>query len=94
MADAAEPISPELALVCPELRSRALAALPDPTWEALLAQTRTRAATTTVEETRPGVLGALATYLVGLLWPIVIGTVAAIAVTAVLTVVADAYALR
>jgi hypothetical protein len=39
-----EAISPELALVCPELRLRAIAALPDPDWDAVLARVRLRAA--------------------------------------------------
>ena len=38
-----EAISPELALVCPELRLRAIAALPDPDWDAVLARVRLRA---------------------------------------------------
>ena len=38
-----EAISPELALVCPELRVKAIAALPDPDWDAVLARVRLRA---------------------------------------------------
>ncbi len=38
-----EVISPELALVCPELRLKAIAALPDPDWDAVLARVRLRA---------------------------------------------------
>lgn len=41
-----EAISPELALVCPELRLKAIAALPDPDWDAVLARVRLRAGTT------------------------------------------------
>jgi hypothetical protein len=41
-AAALEPISPELVLVCPELRERALAELPDRAWEAWVAQVRIR----------------------------------------------------
>jgi hypothetical protein len=37
-----EPISPELALVCPELRQQAIASLPDFTWQVFVAQTRAR----------------------------------------------------
>jgi len=37
-----EPISPELALVCPELRQQAIADLPDFTWQVFVAQTRAR----------------------------------------------------
>jgi hypothetical protein len=35
-----EPISPELALVCPELRQQAIAALPDFTWQVFVAKAR------------------------------------------------------
>jgi hypothetical protein len=38
-----EAISPELALVCPELRLKAIAALPEPDWDAVLARVRLRA---------------------------------------------------
>jgi hypothetical protein len=38
-----EPISPELVLVCPELRQEAIALLPDFTWQTFIAQARTRA---------------------------------------------------
>jgi hypothetical protein len=37
-----EAISPELALVCPELRLKAIAALPEPDWDAVLARVRVR----------------------------------------------------
>lgn len=36
------PLSPELVLVCPELRERALSDLPDPEWAATVAQVRAR----------------------------------------------------
>jgi hypothetical protein len=38
-----EPISPELVLVCPELREQALALLPDFGWQTFIAQARARA---------------------------------------------------
>jgi len=38
-----EAISPELVLVSPELRLKAIAALPDPDWDAVLARVRLRA---------------------------------------------------
>lgn len=41
-----EAISPELVLVSPELRMKAIAALPDPDWDAVLARVRLRAAAT------------------------------------------------
>ena len=47
-----EAISPELALVCPELRLKAIAALPEPDWEAVLARIRLRASTAAVETRR------------------------------------------
>jgi hypothetical protein len=37
---APEIISPELVLVCPELRERALAQLPDAVWQSVVVQTR------------------------------------------------------
>jgi heme O synthase-like polyprenyltransferase len=37
-----EAISPELALVCPELRLKAIAALPEHDWDAVLARVRIR----------------------------------------------------
>ncbi len=43
-----EVISPELALVCPELRLKAIAALPDPDWDAVLARVRLRASAAAV----------------------------------------------
>jgi hypothetical protein len=38
-----EPISPELVLVCPELRQQAIAVLPDFAWQTFIAQARARA---------------------------------------------------
>lgn len=38
-----EPISPELVLVCPELREEAIALLPDFRWQTFIAQARARA---------------------------------------------------
>ena len=38
-----EPISPELVLVCPELRQQAIALLPDFAWQTFVAQARARA---------------------------------------------------
>jgi hypothetical protein len=43
-----EAISPELALVCPELRLKAIAALPDPDWDTVLARVRLRASAAAV----------------------------------------------
>ena len=40
-----EPISPELVLVCPELREEAIGALPDPVWRAFVVDVQTRTAT-------------------------------------------------
>jgi len=37
-----EPISPELVLVCPELRPQAIALLPDFSWQTFIAQARAR----------------------------------------------------
>jgi hypothetical protein len=47
-----EAISPELVLVSPELRLRAIAALPDPDWDAVLARVRLRASATAAAPAR------------------------------------------
>jgi hypothetical protein len=49
-----EAISPELVLVSPELRLKAIAALPDPDWDAVLTRVRLRAATTSPASARRG----------------------------------------
>src|SRR5206468_3364142 len=92
MSALAEPISPELALVCPELRERALAALADPTWETLLAQAqaRARAEHLPANASVRARLGWGVAYLYGLLWPIALATLVAVLATGMLTVVADA----
>ena len=50
-----EPISPELVLVCPELRQEAIALLPDFIWQTFIAQARARA----VPQAPGDVVGAL-----------------------------------
>jgi hypothetical protein len=50
-----EPISPELVLVCPELRQEAIALLPDFIWQTFIAQARARA----VPQAPRDVVGAL-----------------------------------
>jgi hypothetical protein len=50
-----EPISPELVLVCPELRQQAIALLPDFTWQTFIAQARARA----VPQAPERIVGAL-----------------------------------
>src|ERR1700675_1592818 len=50
-----EPISPELVLVCPELRQQAIALLPDFSWQTFIAQARARA----VPQAPERVVGAL-----------------------------------
>jgi hypothetical protein len=50
-----EPISPELALVCPELRRQAIALLPDFTWQTFVAQARARS----VPQAPERIVGAL-----------------------------------
>jgi hypothetical protein len=80
-----EAISPELALVCPELRLKAIAALPDPDWDAVLARVRLRAAAIpSVTARRRGIPEVLA--------PLVVAAIAFAGVfllTLTLTLIAD-----
>jgi uncharacterized membrane protein len=89
-AVAVEPISPELVLVCPELREQAIAMLPDYEWQIFVAQARVRMAlppaqrSGAVDRLRAGaafVFEALAVPLVGL--------AILILATSTLTLVAD-----
>ena len=80
-----ETISPELVLVCPELRMRAIAALPDPDWDNILARVRIRAAAT-----EPAPAAPVWSSLVA---PVVVSAaffVAVVLATLTLTLVADA----
>ena len=80
-------ISPELVLVCPELRLKAIAALPDPDWDAVLARVRLRAAAT------PAVAPARRRRVVPeALAPLVVAAIAFVGVfvlTLTLTLIAD-----
>jgi hypothetical protein len=89
-----EPISPELALVCPELRQQAIASLPDFSWQVFVAQARARVVPTAPERTA-GVLARearqAAVEMITLVVPF--ATVAFICVTLVtlaMTLIADA----
>jgi hypothetical protein len=85
-AAAAEPISPELALVCPELREQALAQLPDVEWQAFVAQVRVRTLRPAVEARRDS-----AFLTVRELYRLGVGAfVAGTGVTLLLTLIADA----
>jgi heme/copper-type cytochrome/quinol oxidase subunit 2 len=84
-----EPISPELALVCPELRQQAIAALPDFTWQVFVAQTRARAAPQAPERTA----GAAVEMMIWIIPVVSFAMVAFISVTLVtlaMTLIADA----
>jgi hypothetical protein len=79
-----EAISPELALVCPELRLQAIAALPEPNWDAVIARARARAAAAVVPVGRRLVPEALV--------PLVVAAIAfagVFALTLTLTLIAD-----
>jgi len=89
-AAAVELISPELVLVCPELRERAIAALPDAAWQALVPEVQLRVAPAPVEPTAWTVLRQAAAHLDGLLLPLVAIPCAVFFVTLVLTLIADA----
>ena len=85
-----EPISPELVLVCPELRERAIAALSDLAWQTLLLDVRTRRAPAHVEArswraTAEAVVGLAATFV-----PALTLMLCTALVTTALTVIADA----
>jgi hypothetical protein len=82
-----EAISPELVLVCPELRMRAIAALPDPDWESVLARVRLRAAAASVAVPVPS-----ARRLPDLLAPVAVMATfftTVVLVTLTLTLIAD-----
>ena len=83
----AEPISPELVLVCPELRERALAAMPELPWPAPTVKTREQ-----VPAEVPTWLLAweITAYLAGSLVPFVVAMAGSVLVTLALTIVADA----
>jgi len=88
-----EPISPELALVCPELRQQAIAALPDFTWQVFVAQTRARVAPQAPESTA-GVLTRArqaAFEIITLVVPFASGAFVCVTlVTLAMTLIADA----
>ena len=89
-AVAVEPISPELALVCAELRERALAALPDPVWASFVGQAPARAVAPPRKPSVFSTLGAVALSLADELAPPVVAMLCGILFTLVLTFVADA----
>ncbi len=89
-AVAVEAISPELALVCPELRERALAALPDPVWASFVMQARARAVAPPRKPSVWSALGGVALCLADELKPLVVAMLCGILFTLVLTFVADA----
>jgi hypothetical protein len=85
-----EPISPELALVCPELRKRAIASLPDVAWRAFV-QEVVRTAPESVEPTRwETVRTSAATALLSPLLPLLALPLCVVALTLILTLIADA----
>lgn len=89
-AVAVEPISPELVLVCPELREQAIATLADYEWQIFVAQARVRMELPPVEV--PGAVRRLragaAIVLEALVVPLV-GLAILLLATSALTLVAD-----
>jgi hypothetical protein len=89
-----EPISPELALVCPELRQQAIADLPDFTWQVFVAQTRARVVPHTPERTARVLAGEVRQAAVGMITfvkPFVIFAFLSVAiVTLAMTLIANA----
>jgi hypothetical protein len=85
-----EPISPELALVCPELRKRALASLPDVAWRAFV-QEVIRTVPEPVKVTRWEVVRTTtAAALLGPLLPVFALPLCVVVLTLILTLIADA----
>ena len=84
-----EPISPELVLVCPELRERAIASLPDVAWRAFV-QELGRTVPEPVEVTRSKLRRPTAAALLSPLVQLLALPVCVVALTLVLTLVADA----
>ncbi len=87
---ALEPISPELVLVCPELRAWALAELPDPEFVAMVAQVRQRARVATEGAQSAPWWRVLARGAASPLVAPLLVSGGVVVVTAVLTFVADA----
>ena len=85
---AAEVVSPELALVCPELREQALRNLPDVPWQTFVATARAR--TPVAPPPEPTLLHQAALGLVHLLVLAAVTLVGGGAITLALTLVADA----
>ena len=85
-----EPISPELALVCPELRKRAIASLPEVPWRAFV-QEVVRTVPEPVEATRLEVVrAATAGALLSPLLQLLALPLCVVALTLALTLIADA----
>ena len=78
----ADPVSPELALVCPELRERALAALPPLPWEAYGRRTE--------YDQVPGRVVEALFHVAGLAVPLVVLALCSLLVTLGLTLLAGA----
>jgi hypothetical protein len=85
-----EPISPELVLVCPELREQATAALPDPVWQAFLGDVQRRSTPEPVETETLSLQRALAAAILAPLAPLLATAAFVVLVTTLLTFVADA----
>jgi hypothetical protein len=89
-AVAVEPISPELVLVCPKLRERAIATLPDYEWQIFVADARVRMVLRPAQPA--GALGRLregAAFVFEALVVPVVGVAILILATSTLTLVAD-----
>ena len=85
-----EAISPELVLVCPELREEALAALPDVTWASFVQTARIRAAPAPAEApTQAALRGFAADLGASLVWALAAVALVIVA-TLALTLAADA----
>jgi len=88
MAAVLEPISPELVLVCPELREQALLRQPDP-WEAFLVGVKTRTTPVPADAAAGSMFRVVLAALVEPVLPLLVFAFFLVVATTVLTFVSD-----
>ncbi len=86
---AVEPLSPELVLVCPELREQALAATVDPVWE-LVVRARVQAAHEPSSRSSPRLYRGVAAYLAQTMVVPLVAVTLTLTLTLLLTAIANA----
>lgn len=85
---AVEPLSPELALVCPELRARAIAALPELPWLAVRGRGAERLEAAVQFAPAVPVLGDAVEYVLTLVGQLGVAAAGVVLITLVLTMLA------